>query len=669
MSSTPEQGLLSPSDVAHLAGVSRGAVSNWRKRDLNFPEAVAGTISKPLFSRQQVLAWLKARGLEPKQDAGETVVWAAMNLLRGQLDVGAAMDLLLTLFVARKNASRAGREWRAIEPSTRWQEIVRDPAWRAIQPSTGWDVLDTIDRVEVDQLGPVADFALERLARSQGKGGAEHGFIGSRTTTMLARLAASRAGAILYDPACGIGAALLESVARGAQPNSIIGHDISQHALHIAAQRAQLYDVAAKFIHADVLANDVDPGLRADVIILEPPFGLRWDASSRLMDPRFEFGLPPRSSADTAWLQHVVAHLAESGRGYVLTAPGTLFRGGQEGKIRAELLRRGCVEAIVGLPGKLLPHTSIPLALWVLRRPRPATDVGPILIIDASQDDSPEDHVAAWLNEPIARKQVPHREVPVAELLAAESVLTPQRWVGKPEPAPAHVVAAYAQGRAGLDDDVRQLQLLQASFQQPGRLAKARVLTVGELIEQDVLDLRIGRPQERYLDADPDLLARVASAADVRDGTLREAGFAGDDEEDPDLTKPGDVLVTTMHTVRARVDEVGGHLPLTDVYRLRVHDHDLLLPAYLAIALTGQWNERHLSGSTIPRAAIRDLEIPLMPQEDQRTLHRAVTSLILMQQTAARLATDAAAVGGLLLESVRYNIPLTTSEQASSSTP
>ncbi len=660
MSSSLEQGLLSPSDVAHMAGVSRGAVSNWRKRDLDFPQQVAGTAAKPLFSRQEVTAWLEARGHQAKQVAGEAVaVWAAMNLLRGQLAVEQAIDLLLTLLVARKTALRVGREWRSIDPATRWEEIDRVGAWRAIDRSILWRVQEAIDQVAVDQLGPVADFALERLARSQGKGGAEYGFIGSRTTTMLARLAASRPGGVLYDPACGIGAALLESVSRGAQPKRIVGHDINQRALQIATQRADLHDVPVEFAHADVLSNDVAPGLRADAIILEPPFGTSFDVPSRLMDPRFEFGTPPRSSADTAWLQHVVAHLAESGRGYVLTTPRTLFRGGQEGKIRAELLGRGCVEAIVGLPGKLLPHTSIPLALWVLRRPRPATAAAPILFIDASETEAPEERVAAWLNDAAARQDVPHSEVSVADVLAAESMLTPQRWVGQPEPEPADVTDAYAQGWAGINRALFQLQNTVASFNQPTRFTKSRVMTVDELVEQGVLDLRIGRPKERYAGTGPDLLARVATAADVRDGTLRTGDFDGDYDEYPELTSEGDVLVTTMNTVRARVDEVGGHLPSTGVHRLRILGRGLLSPGYLAIALTGNWNERFQTGTTIQRASIRDLEIPLVSNEDQRIIQQAVTSLGLLRQAAARLADQAANASDSLLDAVRYNAALT----------
>lgn len=638
-----EQGLVSPSDIADLAGVSRAAVSNWRKRADDFPQPVAGSASKPLFSRKEVTVWLEGRGHQPKRDAGETHVWAAMNLLREQLSVEEATELLLSLLVSRKTATTVEREWRAIDKATRLR------------------VQEAIDQVDDDKLGSVADFALERLARSQVRvGGAEHGFVGSRTSKMLASLAASRPCDVLYDPACGIATALLEAVDLGARPEKVVGHDINQQVLHIAAQRAELEGVRVELVRTNVLIEDVDPALRADVIILEPPFGLRFDAQSRLMDARFEFGTPPLFSADTAWLQHVVAHLSESGRGYALTALGTLFRGGKECKIRAELLRRGCVEAIVGLPGKLLPHTPIPLGLWVLRRPVPTSVTGQILFIDASETDAPENHVAAWLSDPVARQAVPHVEVPVADVLAAESVLTPQHWVGKTESEPGEVAAAYAAGWAAINNTVKQMQSIVSYFEHVTTFPKPRVMTVGELIEQGVLDLRIGRPKERYQDAPLELRDRIATAADVRDGTLHKTSLNGEYDQYDELTQKGDVLATTMNTIRSVVDEVGGHLPTTGIHRLRILDQNVLSPDYLAIALTGSWNERFQTGSTIQRASIRDLEVPLVPKVDQHKIQHAMKSIELFHQAAARLADHAVAVSTALLDAVRYEAPLAT---------
>ena len=644
-----DEGLVSPSDIADIAGVSRGAVSNWRKRTKTFPEPVAGTPSKPLFSRAAVLEWLERHASKTKNESvrpaagpgGEMDVWSALNLLRERLSVDDLTELVLGLAVARKFGAET--------PPRRW----------GIDERTLSLVKEAIDGVDAASLGTTGDFTLERLARSQGKLGADLGFVGSRTTTLLANLAASQSrGGVLYDPACGIGAALIESVRLGARPGRLVGHDINQRALQIAGQRAVLHDVDVELTQTDVLSEDVDPGLRADTILLEPPFGLRMDASRRLTDARFEFGLPPRSSADTAWLQHAVAHLSDVGRAYVLSPSGTLVRGGEEGRIRAELVKRGCVEAIVGLPGKMLPHTSIALALWVLRRPvsEPATEH--VLFIDAAETTSPEHDVSAWLADASAREDVPHADVSITEVLAAESVLAPQRWVDREERDPADVADAYLQGWLAINDRMRKLQNVLKSFEHFADFSQSRVMTVGELVDQGVVEVRLGRPRERYADAPEELQERFATASDVRDGTLREVGVDTKYDRYPELTLEGDVLVTTMNTVRARVDAAGGHLPTTGVYRLRVLDRDVLTPGYLAIALSGRWNERFQGGVTIQRASVKGLEVPLVALPEQGDLELALRSINLLHEHSAHLAAEASAVGTALLEAVRYNAHL-----------
>lgn len=650
-----DEGLVSPSDIADIAGVSRGAVSNWRKRTKSFPTAVAGTSSKPLFARSEVIAWLEGHArrtnnvsVRPRAgESGEMDVWSALNLLRDQVPADDAADLVLSLAVARKTGGATPVE--APKVAGRTLKLVKE----------------AVDRVKVADLAAAADFALERLARSQGKLGADFGFVGSRTTTLLANLAShSQHGGTLYDPACGIAAALLESVRQGARPSRIVGHDINRQALKIAAQRAVLHGVNVELTCTDVLSDDVDPALRADIIVLEPPFGQRLDASHRLTDPRFDFGAPPRSSADTAWLQHAIAHLSDDGRAYVLSPQGTLFRGGEEGRIRAELVKQGCVEAIVGLPGKLLPHTSIPLALWVLRRPIREAATESVLFIDATETVSPEYSVATWLTDSNARDSVPHAVVAITDVLAAESLLTPQRWVGRAEREPSDVADAYRQGWSAINDTMRKLQNVLKSFEHFAAFSKSRVMTVSELIDQGVLDLRMGRPKDRYDNAPEELQQRIATASDVRDGTLRELGIDTEYDDYPELTWEGDVLVTTMNTIRARVDDAGGHLPSTGVYRLRVLDREVLSPGYLAIALSGSWNERFKGGTTIQRASIRDLEVPLVPLSEQGDIRLAVLSIQLLHEHSAHLAEEASTVGVALLDAVRYNARLASPDNS-----
>jgi SAM-dependent methyltransferase len=650
-------GLVSPSDIADLAGVSRGAVSNWRRRSADFPAQVAGTPSKPLFSLPQVFGWLERHAGRTGSDVLRTVdradieikVWAALNADRDRLSADAAADLVLSLAVAQKRALPAA-------------DAVPD----GLSPQSVERFSSVLKQVNSDQLGTVVDFVLARLARSQIKLGADHGFVGSRTTTLLASLAGSMAaGGVLYDPACGIGAALLESVARGAAPSRVVGHDISRAALKIAAQRAELHGVPVDLLETDVLAHDADPSLRADVIIAEPPFGMRFDVPNRLTDRRFEFGTPPPMSADLAWIQHVIAHLADSGRGFVLAPPGTLYKGGAEAKIRTELVRRGCVEAVVALPGKLLPHTSIPLALWVVRRPI-AGGNGSVLLIDASEVANPEDYVAAWLTDDSSLVDVAHAQLPIADVLAQDSVLTPQRWLVSADGNPDQVRSTYRNAWATIDTQSAELGAALTAIDRQPAFSAARVLTVRDLSDQEVLDIRIGRPAQSYEELPNALQACIVTAGDIRDGDLPRAVDTVGSQGHPDLTQPGDVLVTTMNVVRTCVDATGGRLPSTGVYRLRVRN-DVLSPDFLAIALAGSWNERLQAGTTIQRASIKELEVPVLPMSEQERAVLITKAIRQLRNHALHVADAAHAADTALLDALRYNTSLTASSLSADS--
>jgi hypothetical protein len=78
------RGLVAPSDIADLAGVTRAAVSNWRRRRSDFPEPAGGTVSKPLSSRHDVERWLVANGHQLQRDSGELAVWAVINRFRDE---------------------------------------------------------------------------------------------------------------------------------------------------------------------------------------------------------------------------------------------------------------------------------------------------------------------------------------------------------------------------------------------------------------------------------------------------------------------------------------------------------------------------------------------------------------------------------------------------------
>jgi len=101
---------------------------------------------------------------------------------------------------------------------------------------------------------------------------------------------------------------------------------------------------------------------------------------------RFQFGIPPRSYGDLAFLQHMVAVLKEDGRMGIVLPHGTLFRGGTEGAIRQKLLEKDIIEGIVGLPSALFYNTGIPASVWIINKSKPERLKNKVIFIDASSE-------------------------------------------------------------------------------------------------------------------------------------------------------------------------------------------------------------------------------------------------------------------------------------------
>lgn len=685
---TPDdKGLVSPSDIADLANVSRGAVSNWRKRQPDFPEQVAGTPSKPLFSRSAVEEWLTSRGYKVRRDRGDVRVWAALNELRGTMEMEEMQSLVLALASARKlsDASESvlppwiqirhaapTRGFRAVSDLVQ-QLAADDPRWeRFASLPAGLEDLDVagavrllaaFDDIDPADLGGVCDYVLQRSAVAQIRSGAEHGFVQSRVSRLLGNLAAMAPVEVIYDPACGVGSAMTACLDAGATPRHLVGHDINARALRIAAQRAFLRGLEFELTRTDTLREDVDPDLRADVIVAEPPFNLRWDAAASLTDPRYSYGTPPASSADLAWIQHCVAHLAEGGRAFVVTPTGTLFRGGAEKAIRTELVRRGCVEAIFALPGKMLPHVSIPLALWVLCRPGEVTNANEISFVHGVDAANPEDHVVEWLLES-AEHMPPMANVSVTDVLAADANLLPQHWLPRDEQDPDEIARAHRDSRHAIRVDVEALRAAVSGIAVAAALPQARVSAIADLLRQGVLDIRQGKHRP---ERDEDATRRtgvVVTAADLRAGPLdADQGVMLDALPSREATSPGDVLVTTVHSVFARVDHKGGHFPAQGLYRVRVADPSQLAPEYLALMLMGPWNERFLVGSTVRRAPLRELQVPMVPRHTQDEILAIVADVQAVADQAEALAEHARAVAATLLEAVRHNANLAATDE------
>ena len=128
--------------------------------------------------------------------------------------------------------------------------------------------------------------------------------------------------------------------------------------------------------------NTYDP-LFVDAVVSNPPYSQPWSPAGKDNNPRFsQYGLAPKGKADYAFLLHDLYHIRNDGIVTIVLPHGVLFRGGEEGAIRKNLIDHNNIDAIIGLPANIFFGTGIPTIIMVLRKNKKDSDV---LIIDASK--------------------------------------------------------------------------------------------------------------------------------------------------------------------------------------------------------------------------------------------------------------------------------------------
>ncbi len=263
------------------------------------------------------------------------------------------------------------------------------------------DVLDGMslspDHVSNDLLGAAYEYLLRDFADSSGQKAGEF-FTPRSVVRLLVNILDPQPEESVYDPACGSGGMLVETI------NTVREHGGDVRTLHLYGQEVNLttsgiarmnlllHDIGTyDIVRGDTLRN---PGLKRpdghiqtfDVVIANPPFSLKnWGHDLWAADPRSFCGIPPKTNADMAWIQHMVTSMnPDGGRVGVVMPHGVLFRGGAEAKIRQCLIEDDRLEAAIGLPPNLFYSTSIPACILVFRSQKPPARKGHVLFVDGS---------------------------------------------------------------------------------------------------------------------------------------------------------------------------------------------------------------------------------------------------------------------------------------------
>ena len=329
-----------------------------------------------------------------------------------------------------------------------------------------------------DILGDAYEYLIGKFADITKRKKAGEFYTPRSVVRLMVDLLDPKEGESIYDPACGTGGMLLgaiEHVQRaGGDPRTFFGKIYGQEknltTSSIARMNLVLHGIEdVQIVREDTLRSpaftDSSTGGLAtfDCVIANPPFSLKeWGRDVWEADPwgRAAFGLPPDNYGDFAWVQHMVASMAAgTGRMAVVLPQGALFRKGAEGAIRQHLLERDLIEAVIGLGPNIFYGTGLAPAIVVLRRAKPASRKGQVLIVDASTmfrkgraqnflDPEHREHIVAWVH---AFKDVADRAkvVSLREITAEDWTLNISRYVlppiGEKIPPLPEAIAAFKQ--------------------------------------------------------------------------------------------------------------------------------------------------------------------------------------------------------------------------------
>lgn len=660
--------------IARLAGVGRAAVSNWRRRHDSFPTPVGGTDASPQFSLADVEQWLHAHGKIERIRLRERL-WPHYEVLGDRAVMGAVL-------------AEAGRRLLAADGVDQAVPV------QSSLPEEAAQVVDqTVDAARHEGGRDTFEFLLSRwLEVYVRQVSTTPNPLGRLMVDIALAVRADGAGGrstrtVVLDPACGVGGLLLaadEGMREGGAEASsaalaLLGTDVDPVLAALAAARLGFARACRGGVGAEIRAGDslrADPqdAEQADIVVCNPPFNARdWGHEELATDPRWVYGLPPRTEPELAWIEHALASLASGGVAVLLLPPAVASRRAGR-RIRSALLRTGVLRGVIALPaGAAQPH-SVSLQLWILQASSTiggAISGDGLFLLDAAISrgasrraqsiDWPRlsgrvldaVHAHSWSGEHRtgAEEQLPEGCViiPVMDLLDEQTDLTPARHV--PETAmEAQAKLHESWGRLdGLLDEVRSYSRSLAAIALSAGDDVASTVTVSDLDRARALKLLQGQalPSELlHRDALPDGAVPVVSVPDLILGVWPGSWLAAAEVEEGfmagsiTVAAPGDVIVAGVERAyRVWVQEDTPVVLGPQLYALRL-DPEILDPWFLASCLRAPANARQAGShtSSSARVDVRKLQVLQLSLAEQRVYGAAFKELLALEEAFRSVA-------------------------------
>jgi type I restriction enzyme M protein len=245
-----------------------------------------------------------------------------------------------------------------------------------------------------DLLGDAYEYLMRHFATEAGKSKGQF-YTPAEVSRVIAKIVGigtdTRQDQTAYDPTCGSGSLLLKVAAEAPRGITLYGQEKDNATWALAKMNMVLHGHE----DADILKGDtitsplhVDNGVelhRFDFAVANPPFSEKsWSNGLENEYGRFEYGRPPQKNGDYAFLLHILKSLKSTGKAAIILPHGVLFRGNTEATIRRQLLDRGFIKGIIGLPPNLFYGTGIPACIVVLDKENAQARTG-VFMIDASK--------------------------------------------------------------------------------------------------------------------------------------------------------------------------------------------------------------------------------------------------------------------------------------------
>lgn len=248
-----------------------------------------------------------------------------------------------------------------------------------------------------DILGDAYEFLMRHFAVDSGKSKGQF-YTPAEVSRIIAQIigiseANTSNNTTVYDPTCGSGSLLLKVGDEAKAKVTLNGQEKDGATSGLARMNMILHDHATALIFqgntlADPKFKDGDRLKTFDYVVANPPFSdKRWsngvDTENDPYDRFKHFGTPPDKQGDYAYLLHIVRSLKSTGKGACILPHGVLFRGNAEADIRRNLIRKGYIKGIIGLPANLFYGTGIPACIILIDKEEAHTRKG-IFMLDAS---------------------------------------------------------------------------------------------------------------------------------------------------------------------------------------------------------------------------------------------------------------------------------------------